>query len=134
MQQIILLGVLAGALIMFIWGRWRHDMVAAGALLICVFAKLVPASSAFSGFGHPAVITVACVLILSYGLQASGAVDVLTRHILPAKAGTTLTIAILTGVAALLSGFMNNIGALALLMPVAVQIARRQNEIGRAHV
>ncbi len=127
MQQIILLGVLAGALIMFIWGRWRHDMVAAGALLICVFAKLVPASSAFSGFGHPAVITVACVLILSYGLQASGAVDVLTRHILPAKAGTTLTIAILTGVAALLSGFMNNIGALALLMPVAVQIARRQN-------
>jgi len=126
-QQIILLSVLVGTLIMFIWGRWRYDMVAVGALLICVFAKLVPASSAFSGFGHPAIITVACVLILSYGLQTSGAVDVLTRHILPAQAGTTLTIAILTGVAALLSGFMNNIGALALLMPVAIQIARRQN-------
>ena len=126
-QQMILLSVLVGTLIMFIWGRWRHDMVAAGALLMCVFAKLVPASSAFSGFGHPAVITVACVLILSYGLQTSGAVDVLTLHILPTQAGTTLTIAILTGVAALLSGFMNNIGALALLMPVAVQIARRQN-------
>lgn len=126
-QQMILLSVLVGTLIMFIWGRWRYDMVAVGALLICVFAKLVPASSAFSGFGHPAIITVACVLILSYGLQTSGAVDVLTRHILPAQAGTTLTIAILTGVAALLSGFMNNIGALALLMPVAIQIARRQN-------
>ncbi len=125
-QQLILLSVLAGTLIMFVWGRWRHDMVAVGALLICVFAKLVPASSAFSGFGHPAVITVACVLILSYGLQTSGAVDVLTRHILPAQAGPTLTIAILTGVAALLSCFMNNIGALALLMPVAMQIARRQ--------
>ncbi len=126
-QQIILLGVLTGTLIMFVWGRWRYDMVAVGALLICVFSKLVPASSAFSGFGHPAVVTVACVLILSHGLQASGAVDVLTRHVLPAQAGPTLTIAMLTGIAALLSGFMNNVGALALLMPVAIQIARRQN-------
>jgi len=126
-QQIILLGVLTGTLIMFVWGRWRYDMVAVGALLICVFSKLVPASSAFSGFGHPAVVTVACVLILSHGLQASGAVDVLTRHVLPAQAGPTLTIAMLTGIAALLSGFMNNVGALALLMPVDIQIARRQN-------
>ena len=126
-QQMILLSVLVGTLIMFVWGRWRYDMVAVGALLICVFSKLVPASSAFSGFGHPAVVTVACVLILSHGLQASGAVDVLTRHVLPAQAGPTLTIAMLTGIAALLSGFMNNVGALALLMPVAIQIARRQN-------
>ncbi|MGD9576832.1 MAG: SLC13 family permease [Syntrophorhabdus sp.] len=126
-QQMILLSVLVGTLIMFVWGRWRYDMVAVGALLICVFSKLVPASSAFSGFGHPAVVTVACVLILSHGLLASGAVDVLTRHVLPAQAGPTLTIAMLTGIAALLSGFMNNVGALALLMPVAIQIARRQN-------
>ncbi len=126
-SQMMLSGVLAGTLFMFIWGRWRHDMVAAGALLVCVLAGLVPSPSAFSGFSHPAVITVACVLVLSYGLQTSGAVDVLTRHILPASAGPTLTIAILTGTAALLSGFMNNVGALALIMPVAIQVARRQN-------
>ncbi len=125
--QTILLAVLAGTLIMFVWGRWRHDMVAAAALLICVFTGLVPASSAFDGFGHPAVITVACVLVLSYGLQTTGAVDVLTRHILPASAGPTLIVVILTGVAALLSGFMNNVGALALLMPVAIQVARRRD-------
>jgi di/tricarboxylate transporter len=72
------------------------------------------------------VITVACVLVLSRGLQTSGAVDVLARAVLPAKAGPTLTIAALTALGALLSAFMNNVGALALLMPVAIQIALRQ--------
>ncbi|MBC7203678.1 MAG: anion permease, partial [Pusillimonas sp.] len=79
----------------------------------------------FLGFGHNAVVTVACVLILSSALQSSGAVDVLTRFILPSKAGPTLSIAALTTLAAVLSGFMNNVGALALLMPVAIQIAGR---------
>jgi di/tricarboxylate transporter len=71
------------------------------------------------------VITVACVLVLSRGLQASGAVDALTRNLLPAKAGPTLSITALTALGALLSAFMNNVGALALLMPVAIQVARR---------
>jgi di/tricarboxylate transporter len=124
-DQVLILGVLVATVAMFLWGRWRHDMVAAGALLACVLAGLVPFSDAFTGFGHPAVITVACVLVLSQGLQNSGAVDALTRHVLPAKAGPTLAIAALTGLAAVLSGFMNNVGALALLMPVAIQVAGR---------
>jgi di/tricarboxylate transporter len=124
-DQMIVLGVLAATVAMFLWGRWRHDMVAAGALLACVFAGLVPTGAAFAGFGHPAVITVACVLVLSQGLQNTGAVDVLARYAVPAKAGPTLTIGALTALAAVLSGFMNNVGALALLMPVAIQVARR---------
>lgn len=112
---------------MFLLGRWRHDMVAMGALLVCVFAGLVPGSAAFAGFGHPAVITVACVLVLGYGLQISGAVDVLAQHVLPSSAGPTASILALIGLAALLSGFMNNVGALALLMPIAIQMAARQN-------
>jgi di/tricarboxylate transporter len=100
-------------------------VVAVSALLACVLTGLVPFSDAFAGFGHPAVITVACVLILSYGLQNTGAVDWLTRSILPAKAGPSLTFFSLTGLAAILSGFMNNVGTLALLMPVAMQIALR---------
>jgi di/tricarboxylate transporter len=124
-DQMIVLGVLVATVAMFLWGRWRHDMVAAGALLACVFAGLVPFSEAFTGFAHPAVITVACVLVLSQGLQSSGAVDVLTRTVLPAKSGPTLAIAALTALAAVLSAFMNNVGALALLMPVAIQAARR---------
>ncbi|MEX2491990.1 MAG: SLC13 family permease [Nitrospirales bacterium] len=125
-EQSLILGILFATVAMFLWGRWRHDMVAAGALLACVLTGLVSPTDAFTGFGHPAVITVACVLVLSRGLQNSGAVDVLSRSMLPARAGPTLTIASLTGLGALLSAFMNNVGALALLMPVAIQIAKRQ--------
>lgn len=124
-EQLTILGILVGTMVMFLWGRWRHDMVALGALLACVVSGLVTQEQAFSGFAHPAVITVACVLVLSRGLQTSGAVDALTRKVLPAKAGITFSLGALVGVAALLSGIMNNVGAMALLMPVAVQMARR---------
>lgn len=125
LDQLLILGILVATVGGFLWGRWRHDMVALGALLACVLAGLISSTDAFTGFAHPAVITVACVLILSHGLQTSGAVDVLTRHLLPAKGGPTLAILSLTALAALLSAFMNNVGALALLMPVALQMAGR---------
>lgn len=124
--QVFILLIIAAAVAMFVWGRWRHDMVALGALLACVFAGLVPGGEAFAGFGHPAVITVACVLVLSRALQTTGAIDAVTQRLLPKAAGPTVTIAALTGLGALLSAFMNNVGALALLMPVAIQIANRQ--------
>lgn len=125
-EQGTLLIILATTVLLFLWGRWRHDVVAATALLVSVLTNLVTADQAFAGFGHPAVITVACVLVLSHGLQTSGAVDLLTRIVLTQATGTTVTIATLTGLAALLSSFMNNVGALALLMPLAVQIAKRR--------
>jgi di/tricarboxylate transporter len=125
-EQLTILGILLAAVAMFLWGRWRHDMVAIGALLACVFAGVVPAAAAYAGFGHPAVVTVACVLVLSNGLQTSGAVDVLMRYVTPGGVGPTLTIAAFSGFAALLSSFMNNVGALALLMPAALQVAARQ--------
>jgi di/tricarboxylate transporter len=122
---VMILLILLASLVLFLWGRWRHDVVAVAALLAAVLTGLVPASQAFSGFSHPAVITVAAVLILSSGLQSSGAVDMLTRKVLPQTGGPFLTTAALTGLAAVLSAFINNIGALALLMPVAIQIAAR---------
>lgn len=124
-DQIAIMTIIAASIGMFLWGRWRHDMVAVGALVSCVLAGLVAPQEAFAGFGHPAVVTVACVLVLSRGLQLSGAVDALTRAVLPAGAGPTLSIAALAALAAVLSGFMNNVGALALLMPVAIQVAGR---------
>jgi di/tricarboxylate transporter len=125
--QILVLAILGATTAMFLWGRWRHDMVAAAALFVCVAAGLVPAADAFAGFGHPAVVTVACILILSSGLKNSGAIDVLMRYAVPASSGPTLTIAALTLLAAVLSAFMNNVGALALLMPLALQIAVKQS-------
>lgn len=126
-EQMLIVTLLLATMTTFIWGRWRHDLVAMGALLACVFTGLVPGSEAFAGFGHPAVITVGCVLVLSYGLQITGAVDALAKRVLPSSAGPTLSLLALCSLAALLSGFMNNVGAMALLMPIAIQIANKQN-------
>jgi di/tricarboxylate transporter len=124
--QGMILAIIGATVLMFVWGRWRHDMVALGALLACVLVGIVPSAEAFAGFGHPAVITVACVLVLSRGLQTSGALDLVVQRALPATSGPGAAIAALTTMAAVLSAFMNNIGALALLMPVAIQVATRQ--------
>ena len=126
-DQAVLLAVLAATVALFLWGRWRHDVVALLSLLACVAAGLVPASHAFAGFGHPAVVTVACVLVMSHGLRTSGAVDALTRRLMPGAGGALLGVAALTGLGAALSAFMNNVGALALLMPVAVHLARKHD-------
>ncbi len=125
-QQITLIVILIGMIALFIWDRLRHDFVALAALLVCVLIGLVPAEDAFSGFGHPAVITVAGVLVLSGVLQSSGAADSLMRAVMPSTAGPELTVAVLVSLAAIMSAFMNNVGALALLMPVAIQLAARK--------
>ncbi|MEX2488366.1 MAG: SLC13 family permease [Pseudomonadales bacterium] len=122
-DQWLILGIIIATVIMFLWGRWRHDLVALIALLACVFTGLVPAGQAFFGFSHPAVITVAAVLVLSQGLRNTGVIDVLAQRVLPSAGGITLGIFALTGLGALLSAFMNNVGAMALLMPVAMQLA-----------
>jgi di/tricarboxylate transporter len=126
-DQTIIVTILVLTVGMFIWGRWRHDVVALAALLACVLAGLVPSAEAFAGFSHPAVVTVACVLVLSQGLQTSGAIDAVAERILPKSATPEGAIAAITALGALLSAFMNNVGALALLMPTAVQIAPRRN-------
>jgi len=124
-EQGMIFGVLALTMGLFLWGRFRHDVVALAALLVSVLAGVVPVGEAFMGFGHPAVITVACVLVLSRGLQSSGAIDLLARKVLPRDAGRLASLAALAALGASLSGFMNNVGAMALLMPVAVQLSKR---------
>ncbi|QPZ90101.1 SLC13 family permease [Thioclava electrotropha] len=123
--QITLFAILGGTLSLFLWGRFRHDLVALASLMACVLTGLVPADAAFAGFGHPAVITVACVLILSQGLQNTGAVDWLARAVLPSEANRLTSMTALVALSAVLSGFMNNVGALALLMPIAIRLAGR---------
>ncbi len=124
-DQITIAVILLATMAMFLWGKWRHDMVAGAALLACVLTGLVSADNAFAGFGHPAVVTVACVLILSQGLQQTGAIDALTQRVLPSGGGPVLGILAISALAAVLSAFMNNVGALALLMPVALQLSAR---------
>jgi len=124
-EQLEILCVLSATIALFIWGRWRHDVVALAALVASVLLGLVPSAQAFFGFGHPAVITVACVLVLSWGLQSTGAVDVLALRLLPKSAGPIRSLAAIVGLGALLSAFMNNVGAMALLMPLGIQLAAK---------
>jgi di/tricarboxylate transporter len=124
-DQWLLIAILAGAIALFLSGRLRHDIVALAALMAAVLAGLVPADQAFAAFGHPAVITVAAVLVLSRGLYLTGAVDLISQMLLPKDAGIGVSLAMLLGLAAGLSAFMNNVGALALLMPIAISTAQR---------
>jgi len=124
-EQAVSLGLLVAALALFVWGRWRYDLVAFAVLIAGVVLGAVPGNDAFSGFGHPAVITVAAVLVVSRGLAVSGAVEFVTAHLVSEESGRTVQIVSLCAVATVLSAFINNVGALALLLPVALQTAAR---------
>lgn len=125
-DYIIVFATLIFALIMFIWGRFRHDIVALICLLFLVIVGIVSVEEAFSGFSHPAVITVAAVLIVSSGLQSAGLMDVIGKWMMKVGNSLTLQVSLLTGIVCLASAFMNNVGALAILMPVAIHIARKK--------
>ncbi len=119
--------VLGLTLVAFVWGRFRYDLVALAALLGSVMLGLVPGDEAFMGFGHPAVITVAAVLVLSRGFERSGVVDVIAEQVLKVGERLFLQLLVLVGTVVVLSGIMNNVGALALLLPVAMRLAREHD-------
>lgn len=125
-QQISIFATLLLTLIFFINGRWRYDIIALLALLAVTLTGLVPVERTFSGFSNPAVITVAAVLVLSRGLQNSGIVDWIGQRLARLKGGITVQLAALTSLVTLLSAFMNNVGALALLLPVALDLSRKK--------
>ena len=124
-DQLALIGLILVLLVFFAWGRVRYDLVALGGLLVAVAAGFVPGETAFSGFGHPATVTVAMVLVVSAGLARSGAIQFLTQPLIRAKLSEGRHIAVMGGVGGVMSGFMNNVAALALLMPVDRQAARK---------
>ncbi len=124
-DQLIVFGVLAATLVLFVWNRWRYDLVAVFALLIVAVAGLVPPEAVFTGLGHPAVVTVAAVLIISRGLRNAGVVDAIARQITRVGSNPVVQLSALTAIVAVCSGFMNNVGALALFMPVAIWMSRQ---------
>ena len=108
-----------------IWGRWRYDLVAFSALLIAAGVGVIPVNEVFSGFGHPAVVVIALVLIVSRGLSNSGAIELLSRYLIVGSRKLGAHIGIMAGFAAVLSAVMNNVAALALLMPLDMQAAAK---------
>ncbi len=126
-DQIILFGLLLFVFVFLIWGRWRYDLVAFVALLLALLFGVVPADQAFSGFGHPATVIIALVLIISRGLSNSGVIELLARFFIDSSRKLFAHISIMSGLAAVLSAFMNNVAALALLMPLDIQAAAKSN-------
>ena len=124
--QQAMLFILIGTLFVFlIWGRYRYDIVAFGALLTAYLLGLIPTERVFSGFGHPAVIIIALVLIISRGLYLSGAIELISTALLNGTRRIGQHIALMAWVSAGLSALMNNVAALALLMPVDLQAAQK---------
>jgi len=124
-DQIILFALFGAVFGLLLWGRFRYDIVAFSALMVGVVLGVVPSKNAFSGFGHPATLVVALVLVVSAGLVRSGAVLLITRTLVDASRSLGAHIALMGAVGGILSAFMNNVAALALLMPVDIQTARK---------
>ena len=124
-EQATVLAILAAVFALLVWGRLRHDVVAFTGLMLAVLVGLVPPREAFAGFGHPATVTVALVLILGRAMMGAGATDWIARLVAPFTRRTDTHIAALSGVGAVMSFFMNNVGALGLLLPVAMETAAR---------
>ena len=127
-DQATIFAILVALFVLFVWGRWRYDIVAFLALLAAVVAGVVPFAGAFRGFGHPATVTVALVLVMSRALMNSGAVDLIARHVRLSAKRLSLHIGALSSLGASLSAVMNNVGALALLMPVVIQAAAKAKQ------
>ena len=117
-DQLILFALLLFVFVFLVWGRWRYDLVAFVTLLAALLTGVVPANQAFSGFGHPATVIIALVLIVSRGLSNSGAIELLARTVINTTRSLAAHIAIMSILAAGLSAIMNNVAALALLMPL----------------
>ncbi len=124
-DELIVFATLVGTLVLFIHGRWRYDIVALLALLTLAVLRIVPPAEAFSGFGHPAVVTVAAVLVVGRGMFNSGVVDAIAGAMLRLSTRPTVQVSVMGAIITGCSAFMNNIGALAIFMPVALQMSRK---------
>jgi di/tricarboxylate transporter len=124
-QQGAAFGLIGLMMAAFVWGRFRYDLVAMVALLSAVLIGIVPADKAFSGFSDDIIAIIASALVVSAAVARSGIVERALKPIAPYLTTKSIQVVVLAGAVAALSGFVKNIGALAMLMPVAFALARK---------
>ena len=124
-DQTLLFCLLGVIFALLVWGRIRYDLVAFGALVVAIVVGVVPQEEAFAGFGHHATVIIALVLIVSRGLSNSGAIELIARHVIDAGRSLFMHVSVMSAVSAMLSAVMNNVAALALLMPIDLQAAKK---------
>jgi di/tricarboxylate transporter len=125
LDQGVVFAILVGMVALFVWDRIRYDLVALMALLVAVAAGVVPQEKAFSGFSDPVLAIIASALVISAAVGKSGIVQAVLRPLGARLDSTAVQVAVMTGAVTFLSAFMKNIGALAIFLPVALQLARR---------
>ncbi len=125
LQQGLAFGLIALTIGAFVWGRFRYDLVAVVALVAGLAVGVIPAEAAFDGFNNDVTVIIACALIVSAAFARSGVVELALRRVLPLLKTERSQVPVLTGVVTLLSMATKNVGALAIMMPVALQVARR---------
>lgn len=125
LQQALAFGLVGVTIVAFIWGRWRYDVIAVTALLLGLVLGVVPTENAFSGFANDVTVIIACALVVSAAFARSGVVEAALRPMLPYLTSARTQVPLFTAVVAVLSMVTKNVGALALMMPIALQVARR---------
>ncbi len=125
LQQGLAFGLVGLTIVAFVWGRFRYDLVAVTALLAGLAIGVVPAERAFDGFRNDVTVIIACALIVSAAFARSGIVELVLRRILPLLKTERSQVPVLTAVVTLLSMATKNVGALAIMLPVAQQVARK---------
>ena len=124
-QQALAFGLVLVTIGFFVWGRFRYDVISLVALLASVLLGLTPARKAFDGFSNDVVLIIACALVVSAGFARSGVVEAILRPIMPRLKSEKTQVPVFVAATALLSMATKNVGALAILMPMALQTARR---------
>jgi di/tricarboxylate transporter len=125
LQQALAFGLMGVTILGFVWGRWRYDVIAVLALLVGVTLNIVPAKSAFDGFKNDITVIIACALVVSAAFAKSGIVELVLRPVLPHLKGTTSQVMLFAGAVTVLSMVTKNVGALAIMMPIALSVAKR---------
>ncbi|MEK9968975.1 MAG: SLC13 family permease [Ferrovibrio sp.] len=125
LPQALSFGLIAVIVALFVWNRFRFDLVALFGLLAALAIGVVPADKAFSGFSDQVVVLVASALVISAGVGKSTVIGRIVRKCEPYLTTTTRQVAALAFATTVLSIFMKNVGALAILLPIAIQVARR---------
>jgi len=125
LQQALAFGLMGATIAGFIWGRWRYDVIAVLALLAGVTLNVVPAKAAFDGFKNDITVIIACALVVSAAFAKSGIVETVLRPLLPRLTGQTSQVLLFSTAVTLLSMVTKNVGALAIMLPIALSVCRR---------
>ena len=125
LPQILSLATLAAMMALFVWGRFRYDVTAILALLAALAIGIVKPKDAFTGFSDDIVIIVGSALVISGAVQRSGLIESALALIAGRVTRVRSQLIVLTASVGITSALVKNVGALAMLMPAAFQMAKK---------